>query len=462
MIETAKFIARSARQQGWRAFVVGGFVRDMFAMRQAKDLDMEIFSEEEHCDVESVENWLCDIADNVKTVGKSFGVFDFDVFGDDVQISFPRTDSKVGIGHTKGISANISPNMSLKEASLRRDITINSMSLDPLSMEVFDFHKGIRDVYDWMLRVVDAEKFPDDALRAHRVPRLATYKPNFKTTVATLRACRKANEEFHTLPKDRLWGEWSKIAKAPYPANALTYMRESGLIEKYPILDRLYGIEQCSKHHPEGTVLKHTVNAMDKMALICNRDDVHDDERIILVLSAMLHDVGKVSVDPEDKTVNHRHERVSSELALEFLDKIGAPKRICMHVHKLVLLHMRGIGSNTASKTMVRRLARDLHPATIQQWLRVNEADKSSRYMDRHVGMSKAARVVRRHSRSLKVEVGKPDEILMGRHLIKLGLSPGKEMGELLGRAYEVQLDGGFDSLDGALEWARGEIGNDN
>ena len=458
MIDTAKFIARSARQQGWRAFVVGGYVRDMFAMRQSKDLDMEIFSEENRCNVALVENWLSDIADNVKTVGKSFGVFDFDIFGDDVQISFPRVDSKIGIGHTDGISAIIQPNMSLEEASHRRDITINAMSLDPLSMHVYDFHDGIRDVHNWMLRVVDVWKFHEDALRAHRVPRFAAYMRQFSTTNATLRACRKANEEFYTLPKDRLWGEWSKIACAPYPGNALKYMRQSGLIEKYPTLDRLHTISQGVKHHPEGTVWRHSINAMDKMAMICRRDGIDGDERIIHVLSAMLHDVGKVSVDPEDKTVNYGHDQVSAERTLEFLDKIGVPKRICVCVHKLVLMHMRGTGGYTGSKSMVRRLACDLAPATIKQWLRVNEADKSSKYMEKHLGMSKVARAVQRHSRSLGVESEGPKEILMGRHLIILGMDPGKEMGELLKRAYEVQLDGGFETLGGALDWARKEV----
>ena len=170
----------------------------------------------------------------------------------------------------------------------------------------------------------------------------------------------------------------------------------------------------------------------------------------------MLHDVAKVSVDPEDKGVNYDHAELGVPIAQTFLEGIGVPNDLCIRVYKLIELHMRGAGSDSMGASAVRRLANDLYPATINDWLRLNEADKSSKFMTLHIGMSREAQDVNRLSKSMLIQDDKPQFILMGRHLIELGMKPGPEMGSVLRNAYEAQLDGVFDSLEGALEWLKG------
>jgi len=167
-----------------------------------------------------------------------------------------------------------------------------------------------------------------------------------------------------------------------------------------------------------------------------------------------LHDVGKV--DQDEKSANYDHAEAGVPIAQTFLEGIGAPIHICERVYKLVELHMRGVGADSMKAPAVRRLANDLYPAIISEWLRLNEADKSSKFMTLHIGMSREAQDVNRLSKSMLIQDDKPQFILMGRHLIELGMKPGPEMGSVLRNAYEAQLDGVFDSLEGALEWLKG------
>jgi tRNA nucleotidyltransferase (CCA-adding enzyme) len=115
---------------------------------------------------------------------------------------------------------------------------------------------------------------------------------------------------------------------------------------------------------------------------------------------------------------------------------------------------MRGTGSDKMGKSAVRRLARDLHPVTIKQWLRVNEADKSSKYMGAHLGLSREAVCVARIARELSIEEDKPARILTGDNLMAMGMSPGPDMGVVLDAAEEAQLDGAFVNDAEAMEWA--------
>jgi len=462
MIEAAELIARAAKQKGWRALVVGGWVRDFVARLPSKDLDFEVSCEDKRvsCTVDEVEEWLRNIADNVKAVGKSFGVFDFSIDGIEAQVSMPRKDAKHGTGH-KGFVVDVDPYMSIKDACHRRDLTFNSMAFDPLSKMVYDYYGGYQDALDWRIRILDSEEYKKDPLRPLRLIRFSTKKKhiNISPYSGDGKLCIfNSWREYETLPKDRLWGEWRKIALSPYPGNALECMRITRIIGVYPMLERLYGIQQSPEFHPEGTVGIHTANAMNKMAMICDRNETEEEDRIVSVLSAMLHDVGKVYADPADKAANYDHAEAGMPIAQEFLEGVGVPGDVCARVYKLVELHMRGAGSDSMGASAVRRLANDLYPATINDWLRLNEADKSSKFMTLHIGMSREAQDVCRLSFGMLIQDDKPQPILMGRHLIELGVIPGKDMGEILRKAYEAQLDGWFDDLDGAKEWAWNEV----
>src|SRR5262245_42208187 len=158
-LERGVAIAEAVRNQGGRALVVGGWVRDQLLGRTSTNVDIEVFG----IPAEQLRT-LLEPFGRVEAVGASFQVFK--VAGLDV--SLPRRDSKSGRGH-RGFAVTGDPSMSIEEAARRRDFTINAISWDPLTDEYLDPFHGRDDLARRLLRVVDPSTFPDDRSEERRV-----------------------------------------------------------------------------------------------------------------------------------------------------------------------------------------------------------------------------------------------------------------------------------------------------
>jgi tRNA nucleotidyltransferase (CCA-adding enzyme) len=118
---------------------------------------------------------------------------------------------------------------------------------------------------------------------------------------------------------------------------------------------------------------------------------------------------------------------------------------------------MRHVNFHTGGKVVmrhVRRLAKVLEPATLREWAMLVEADHSGRG-SMPKGLPEPAQEFVRMAKELKIQDSAPKPILMGRHLIEAGMRPGPEFGPILKAAFQVQLDGGFESLEGAKGWVQ-------
>src|SRR4051794_23323311 len=154
-------IATAVRDQGGRALIVGGWVRDRLlglAEGANPNVDLEVFGI-----AGDRLRALLETFGRVEAVGESFQVYK--VGG--IDVSLPRRDSKAGRGH-KGFVVTGDPDMSIAEAARRRDFTVNAISWDPLTGEYFDPFDGRRDLAQRLLRVVDPQTFGDDSLRVLR------------------------------------------------------------------------------------------------------------------------------------------------------------------------------------------------------------------------------------------------------------------------------------------------------
>jgi len=153
--------------------LIGGFVRDLilykFGLKKEisfKDIDLEIFN----ITPQQVEEVLTkNTDDSLGLVGKSFGVYKLEP---GIDIALPRKESKKGVGH-KDFATSFFPNLSIEEASSRRDFTCNAIAIDPFSGEILDAQGGVNDILNKTLRCVDARKFADDPLRVLRAMRFA-------------------------------------------------------------------------------------------------------------------------------------------------------------------------------------------------------------------------------------------------------------------------------------------------
>lgn len=148
----------------------------------------------------------------------------------------------------------------------------------------------------------------------------------------------------------------------------------------------LVGVPQSTIHHPEGDAYIHTILVVNAMEDILEREDIRPDSGSgkILLYAALTHDFGKVNttqVHEDGRITAYGHAEAGVPLAHAFLTRIGVQEAIIDHVLPLVAEHMAWIGYFTpeVTRNAVRRLARRLHPTTIEAWALVVEADISGR-----------------------------------------------------------------------------------
>jgi tRNA nucleotidyltransferase (CCA-adding enzyme) len=445
----------AVRRHG-RPRIVGGGVRDWLLGLPPKDLDVEVGG----VDFETLHRALEPFG-ATDVVGRSFGVIKVRsrASGEEYDFSLPRRESKTGAGH-RGFAVAPDPSLDDAAAAARRDFTLNAIAVDPFTGAVIDPHGGQADLRARTLRHTSAA-FAEDPLRVLRAFQLAA---RFDLTLApeTAALCRTISSSCGELPVERVWGEWEKWAvKSVRPSRGLQVLEETGWLAHFPEVAALRGTRQDPEWHPEGDVFTHTAHCLDALvALPAWRDD-EAARRERLMFAVLAHDFGKpaTTVLAEKKGrlrwTSPGHEPAGGDPAVAFLRRIGAPLRLDAPVRALVVNHLAHFsGQEGFSAPAVRRLARRLEPATIEELAVVMRADADGRpplvATDVHGRIE--ALVAKAHA--LELERLAPRPILLGRHLIGLGMKPGPEMKRILDAAFEAQLDGDFGDESGAIAWA--------
>lgn len=449
-------IATTAADQGGRAQLVGGVVRDTLLGLPAKDFDFEIYGIE----ADRIGPMLKSLSPRwVDTVGASFGVLK-SKFGDlEIDVSIPRTDSKAGAGH-RGFQVTGDPNMSPKEAARRRDFTVNAIAMDPLTSEIFDFFDGRRDLDRKVLRATDPVLFRDDPLRVLRAAQFAA-RFDFTVDPATVALCREMcrEPEFADLPSARIGDEWRKLLlKSPRPSVGLRVGLEVGAWQVlHPELAALVDVPQDPGWHPEGDVWTHNNMVVDAAADIVRREELEGDDALLVMSGALCHDFGKPATTQfiEGHWRSRAHEREGMAPTHSFFSRTDFGKHIEAKVMRIVNDHLfPAIQDGKSTDAAVRRLSKRLDPATIRELVLVAEADHRGRDLPWH-GFA-AGTALLAQADALSVRQAPPQPILLGRHLIdELGWQPGTSFGPILAAVEEAQIEGRVTTLDQALEMAR-------
>jgi tRNA nucleotidyltransferase (CCA-adding enzyme) len=440
--QTAIRIAQLVREHGGRAFIVGGFVRDHLLGREAREADVEVFG----VDADALRG-LLERLGRVEAVGQQFAVYKLG----HVDVALPRRESKSGRGH-RGFVVTGDPLMTYSEAARRRDFTVNAISWDPLTEEYVDPFGGREDLKRRILRVVDPTTFADDSLR---VLRALQFTARFALTAdeQTKAICR--NIALDDLPAERIWGEIEKLllwAERPSPGFVLA--REVGVTRQLlPEMEALIGCPQEPEWHPEGDVWIHTLMVIDEARRA--NGDLDRARLATIMLAAICHDLGKPAttalIDGRIRSLGH--EEAGIEPATRLLDRLN--------VNSLDNFDVRG--------QVLALTAHHLKPGAFYK-VRDELTDGALRRLAQKVDMELLARMAKadclgrtgpfdctamdwflERSRALGVEHKPPPPILMGRHLLELGVAPGPKMGEILKEVYELQLDGAILDLDSAI-----------
>jgi tRNA nucleotidyltransferase (CCA-adding enzyme) len=175
----------------------------------------------------------------------------------------------------------------------------------------------------------------------------------------------------------------------------------------------------------------------------------------MMLLAALCHDFGKVvttTMNESGRIISPDHASQGVPIAQVFLESIGCFPRMIERVLPLVAEHMTHVGIQESSRRVVARLARRLGQATIHEWSMIVEADHSGR-----PPLAKGNPVKHWVALAELIDVGngamKP--IIMGRHLIQLGMKPSKEFGAILSAAMDAQENGDFVDEVHGIQWLR-------
>jgi len=429
---------------------VGGCVRDALMGEQPKDWDLEVYG--------VAPEQLREILDRfgpVNVVGEAFTVYKL---GLDLDVSLPRRERKSGRGHRAFVIEG-DPAMSFAEASRRRDFTINAILQDPLTGEIIDPFDGRHDIEQGVLRAVAAETFVEDSLRVLRAAQFAA-RFEFRIAPETVELCRGI--DLSDLPAERIWGELEKmLLRARQPSIGLGWLHALGVLEKiFPEINALIDVPQDPEWHPEGDVFVHTRLTADRARELI--DELSYPRQVTVMLAALAHDFGKPATTEfiDGRLRSRGHEAAGAAPAESFLNRINVYTidgyNVRDQVIALVREHLKPgeffKKRDEVGEGAFRRLARRCEPDLLYRVAKADSLGRNAPWVPREKWYgSDAQEWFIQRARELNVEQRPPEPLLLGRHLLSLGVAPGPMVGEITRAVYEMQLDGRVRTVEEAI-----------
>ena len=315
------------------------------------------------------------IAAGYQQVGKDFPVFLHPETREEYALA--RTERKTSPGY-KGFAVHATPDVSLEEDLLRRDLTINALAKDE-SGNIIDPFNGLRDLDDRILRHV-SPAFSEDPVRILRVARFAARYDHLGFTVAdeTMQLMKTMvdNSEVDALVPERVWQEMHKALTERTPSRFIEVLRECGALERIlPELDVLFGVPQPEEHHPEIDTGIHTLLVLQQACKLSDDADVR--------FAALMHDLGKGTTPQSEWPQHIEHEARGAEIVVKVCKRLRIPNeyrdlaectaRYHLHYHRALELKPA-----TVVKTL-ERLDAFRKPERFKKFLLASEADARGR-----------------------------------------------------------------------------------
>ena len=469
-----------AEQYGFKAFVIGGYVRDCFLGRSSDDIDVVVegsgvdFANKVAARLEEIEYSQHRTCHKINVSEfKTYGTAMIKYRGLELEFVGARKES-----YRKESRNPIVENGSLTDDQLRRDFTINAMAFS-LCKEDFgalvDPFGGLSDLERGIIRTPQDPDitFSDDPLRMLRAVRFATKlstpQLQFCITPECMEAMRRNRNRLQILTRERIAEELNKMLVVPKPSKAFRLMDEAGLLELIlPSLTALKGVNVMEgKGHKDN--FDHTLQVLDNVAEL--EMESRPEPNVWLRWAALLHDVGKARTRRYDPSVGwtfHGHEVVGGRMVPKIFASLKLPLNEKMeYVKKLVELHLRPIALVTEEVTdsAVRRLLFEAGD-DIDDLMILCHGDITSKSLRKVERLHANFELVQRKL----VEVEEKDAIrnfknpIDGDYIMKLfGIEPCRTIGELKEYVKEAILNGDipneFEAADALMRGRAAELG---
>lgn len=301
---------------GISASVVGGTPRDKAMGRSSNDIDIVVtgvtsdkLEERGFTHIMSSDN------------NENVPVF-VDELGREVAIA--RSEMSTGAGYDEFKMDIVDPSLDHKDALKRdlkrRDLTINAISVDIRTGEVFDPFNGLKDIENGIIRHV-SPAFAEDPLRVLRAARYAV-RFNFNINNETQNMMKSLSGDISELPDDRFGKELIKVlSQAQNPRRYFDILSEVNALDKaYPNTAELKTVPAGPKnYHQEGSAYEHSMRVLTEMYKLRGNDEK-------ALLSALYHDIGKIETDEETLPHHYKHEKNGKYIAQDIRKNLALSK----------------------------------------------------------------------------------------------------------------------------------------
>ena len=348
-----------------KVYLVGGAVRDSLLDRSVHERDWVV--------VGATPEEMT--ARGFRPVGRDFPVFLHPETHEEYALA--RLERKVGPGY-RGFVTEFSPQVTLEQDLLRRDLTINAMAQSE-DGDLIDPYGGQDDVCRRVLRHV-SPAFAEDPVRILRVARfLARYAPlGFRVAEETLAMMRSmvAAGEVDALVPERIWRELERTLGEPQPRAAIELLRACGALRSImPELDALFGVPQRPEWHPEIDTGEHTLLTLQVAVMRGASTPIR--------FALLMHDLGKALTPKDQWPRHHGHEQLGVSAIENLCSRLRVPSefrelavlasRYHTHVHRGLELRASTILGLLEQRDAFRR------PERFTDFLEVCECDARGR-----------------------------------------------------------------------------------
>ncbi len=370
-------LSNLASTKNIKAYVVGGFVRDLLLNRASKDIDIVVLGD----GVDFAQEFANSLPQKTDfAVFKTYGT---------AMVKTPEWEIEfVGARKESYVKESRKPDVlpgTLSDDQLRRDFTINALaiSLNQENLfELIDPFNGVEDLQNKLLRtpLIPGETFDDDPLRMMRAIRFAT-QLQFSIHVQTYEALYEFAERLSIVSQERIIDEFNKILASKKPSIGLQMLHETGLLKMFfPELEAMAGIEIVNKKAHKDNFI-HTLKVVDN---VCKETD-----NLWLRWATLLHDIGKPItkryIPEQGGWTFHGHEDKGARMVSRIFRNLKLPLNEKMkYVEKLVSLHHRPkvLAEEGVTDAAIRRLIVDAGE-DLDDLFTLCRADMTSRFPEK-------------------------------------------------------------------------------